>query len=108
MASTQVRAEAAPSGSGGEAAPRPDSTARSSPAPAALERWGRGAYCLLMDDTPTPARAEWLKALEESEAQLAAGQTVPGAEVMRGLRDGIARLEDKQAAASGRKAAARR
>jgi hypothetical protein len=61
-----------------------------------------------MDDTPTPAPAEWLEVLAESEAQLAVGKTVPGAEVMRGLRDGIARLEDKQAAASGRKAAARR
>jgi hypothetical protein len=57
-----------------------------------------------MDDTPNPVPAEWLDALAESEAQLAAGQTVPAAEVMRGLRDGIARLE----AASGRKAAARR
>ena len=61
-----------------------------------------------MDDAPNPAPAEWLEALAESEAQLAAGQTVPATEVTRGLRDGIARLEDKQAAASGRKAAARR
>ena len=61
-----------------------------------------------MDDTPTPVPAEWLEVLAESEAQLAAGQTVRATEVMRGLRDGIARLEDKQAAASGRKAAARR
>jgi hypothetical protein len=60
-----------------------------------------------MDDTPTPVPPEWLQALAESEAQLAAGQIVPGAEVTRGLREGIARLEDKQAA-SGRKAAARR
>ena len=61
-----------------------------------------------MNVIPIPAPAEWLEALAESDAQLAAGRTVPAAEVMRGLRDGIARLEDKQAAASGRKAAARR
>jgi hypothetical protein len=74
----------------------------------ALEQRGGRAYHLRMDDTPIPVSAEWLEALAESEAQLAAGQTVPGAEVMRGLREGIARLEDKRAAASGRKAAARR
>jgi hypothetical protein len=61
-----------------------------------------------MDDTPTPVPPEWLDVLADSEAQLSAGHTVSAAEVMRGLRDGIARLEDKQAAASGRKAAARR
>jgi len=48
-----------------------------------------------MDDNPTPVPAEWLEALAESEAQLAAGQIVPATEVIRGLRDGIARLEDK-------------
>jgi hypothetical protein len=75
---------------------------------AALEWRDREPIISRMDDTPTPAPAEWLEVLAESEAQLAVGKTVPGAEVMRGLRDGIARLEDKQVAASGRKAAARR
>ena len=53
-----------------------------------------------MNDTPTPATApaEWLDALAESEADLAAGRIVPGHAVMRDLRDGLARLEVKAAA----------
>jgi hypothetical protein len=46
-------------------------------------------------DTPTnlDAPADWLEALAESEAELAAGQTVPGDEIMRELHESIARLE---------------
>jgi hypothetical protein len=52
-----------------------------------------------MDDTPhrAPAPAGWLEALQRSEAQLAAGQTVPGDAVMRELQESIARLEAKRA-----------
>jgi hypothetical protein len=46
---------------------------------------------------PGPAPAGWLEALARSEAQLAAGQVVPGEEIMRKLRDSIARLEAQQA-----------
>jgi ribosomal protein L29 len=57
-----------------------------------------------MDDTsnPAPAPAGWLEALARSEAQLAAGQLVPGEEIMRELRESIARLEAKQAVKSER------
>jgi predicted transcriptional regulator len=40
----------------------------------------------------------WLDALEESEKDLAAGRSVPTAEVMQYLDEGIARLEAKRAA----------
>jgi hypothetical protein len=50
--------------------------------------------------TETPAG--WSAALAESEAQLAAGQIVPGEAVRQGLRDSIARLEAKQAGAPQR------
>jgi len=43
----------------------------------------------LIDNTPP----DWLEALDESEAELAAGMIVPGDEVMRGLNASIARLE---------------
>ena len=49
-----------------------------------------------MDDTPTRARsalAEWLDAIAEGEADLAAGRIVPGEQVMRELRESLARLE---------------
>jgi hypothetical protein len=51
-----------------------------------------------MDDTPnrTDAPAGWLEILAESEAQVAAGQTVPGEVVRQHLLDSIARLEAKQ------------
>lgn len=52
--------------------------------------------------------AEWLEALAESEADLAAGRIVPGEEVMRELRESLARLEARAAGASQRKAASRR
>jgi len=63
-----------------------------------------------VDDTPTPsiAPAEWLEALAESEADVAAGRIVPGEVVRQMFRDSIARLEAKQGAASPRKAASRR
>jgi len=40
-----------------------------------------------------PVPAMWLEALTESRADLAAGLTVPGGEVMRALYHSIARLE---------------
>ncbi len=48
-----------------------------------------------MNDTPhhTTAPAEWLDAIAEGEADLAAGRIVPGDEIMRELRENIARLE---------------
>jgi hypothetical protein len=47
--------------------------------------------------TPTRAvPAGWLDAIAESEAELAARQTVPGDEVMRALYESIARLEVRQ------------
>ena len=63
-----------------------------------------------MDETPTPATApaKWVEALAESEAQLAAGQIVDGADVMRELEERIARLEAKPTARLHRRAASRR
>jgi hypothetical protein len=63
-----------------------------------------------MDDTPNPAIAPagWLEALAESEAELAAGLTVPGDVIMRELYESIARLETKQADASNGRATRRR
>jgi predicted metalloprotease with PDZ domain len=52
--------------------------------------------------------AEWLEALAESEAQLAAGQTVPGDEIMRELHESIARLEANRADKPRRGATPRR
>ncbi len=51
-----------------------------------------------MDDTLTHASppAGWLEILEESEAELAAGLTVPGEVVRQMLRESLARLEAKQ------------
>jgi hypothetical protein len=48
-----------------------------------------------MDDTTRldPAPAGWLEAFARSEAQLAAGQVLPGEEIMRELHQSIARLE---------------
>ena len=50
----------------------------------------------------------WLDALEPSEAQLAAGQTVPAEPIMQRLRDSIAELERKAADRPRRTAPARR
>jgi predicted transcriptional regulator len=59
-----------------------------------------------MDDTPhrtDAAPAGWAEILAESEAEAEAGLFVPGDEIMRELRESIARLEAKQAAtAQGR------
>ena len=86
--------------------------AAASPArrPIRLDRRAGRAYSLVMVDTTqrTAAPAEWLEALAESEADLAAGRTIPAEEIMRDLRESLARLEAKAAAASQRKPAARR
>jgi hypothetical protein len=50
----------------------------------------------------------WLEALAESEAEPAAGQTVPGEVVRQRLLDSIARIEAEQAAARQRRTASRR
>jgi hypothetical protein len=62
-----------------------------------------------MDDTPTPtiAPSGWLEVLEESEATLAAGLTVPGDVIMRELYESIARLEAKKASQPRRRASRR-
>ena len=68
------------------------------------------AYSLPMDD-PTrrdPPPAGWLEALARSEAQLAAGQVVPGEAILRELRESIARLEAKHAAQPPRRTLPRR
>jgi hypothetical protein len=63
-----------------------------------------------MDDTPhqLDAPPDWLEALAESEADLAAGRIVPGEVVRQGLLDSIARLEAKRSATRQRKASERR
>lgn len=50
-----------------------------------------------MDDTPRPPPAHWLAALEESDADLAAGRTVPLEPVLARLRESIERMEGRQA-----------
>jgi hypothetical protein len=55
-------------------------------------------------ETPTG----WLEALAESEAELAAGETVPGEVVRQRLLDSIARIEARQAAARLHRIASRR
>jgi hypothetical protein len=50
----------------------------------------------------------WLEALSESEAELAAGETVPGEVVRQRLLDSIARIEARPAAAQLRRTASRR
>jgi hypothetical protein len=58
-----------------------------------------------MDDTPhrPEAPAEWLEALARSDAQRAAGQTVPAEAVHQRIRDTIARIEARQPKRRGRK-----
>ncbi len=53
-----------------------------------------------------PSEAELLASLARSEAQLAAGRTVSGDEVLRELDESIARMEAKRA--TPRRTAARR
>lgn len=55
-----------------------------------------------------PAPAGWLEALAESEAELAAGLTVPGEVVHQELRDAIARLKAKRAGKPEQRATLRR
>jgi hypothetical protein len=76
----------------------------------ALERWAGNAYSLSMVETThcTEVPAEWLEALAESEAQLAAGQTVPRDEIMRELHESIARLEANRLDKPRRRATPRR
>lgn len=45
------------------------------------------------DDAPRPMPPGWLEALERSDADLAAGRTVPGEVVMERLRRTIAEIE---------------
>jgi hypothetical protein len=63
-----------------------------------------------MDDNspPTAAPVGWLEILEESEAELAAGLTVPGEVVRQMLRDSLARLEAKRDVPPPRRASPRR
>jgi len=56
----------------------------------------------------TKAPAEWSEAIAKSEAQLAAGETVPATLIRQRLRESIARLEAKQADEAQRKAVPRR
>jgi hypothetical protein len=79
----------------------------------AYQDWNAGIafiYCHPMDDNPAhaPAPAGWLEILEESEAELAAGLTVPGEVVRQMLRDSLARLEARQADAPPRRIPSRR
>jgi hypothetical protein len=60
-----------------------------------------------MEDNPTLAPAGWLEVLAESDADVAAGQTVPTAVIGQGLRDSIARIEAKLAANRQRGATSR-
>ena len=59
-------------------------------------------------EPPTPSEAELLASLARSEAELAAGQIVPGDEVLRELDDSIARMEAKRAGRTFRRTAPRR
>ena len=63
-----------------------------------------------MDDNPTLAAvpAGWLEVLAESEAELAAGLTVDGDQIVRELYAAAGRLEAAQMGDQGRKAAHRR
>jgi len=63
-----------------------------------------------IDDLPRRAQAPagWIEALDRSEAQLAAGETISGEEVMRELRDSIDRMEAKHAGKPKRKPIRRR
>ncbi len=49
------------------------------------------------DDAPRPVPPGWLEAMDESDAQLAAGQTVPGEPLLDELRRTAERLEAKLA-----------
>lgn len=49
------------------------------------------------ENAPRPIPAGWLEALERSEADLAAGRTVPLEPVLARLRESIKRMEARQA-----------
>ena len=49
------------------------------------------------DITLRPIPAGWFEALEQSDAELAAGRTVPLEPVLARLREGIKRMELRQA-----------
>lgn len=50
------------------------------------------------NDIPPPPPVGWLEALERSEADLAAGRTVPLEPVLERMRDSIKRMEARRAA----------
>jgi RNA polymerase-interacting CarD/CdnL/TRCF family regulator len=56
----------------------------------------------IMDEPATATAEEWRKELEISEAQLAAGDVVESAEVLRELDKTIARIKAKKATAPQR------
>lgn len=68
----------------------------------APEGSARTAYLYCMNDTPhrtdAAIAAEWAAILAESEAELAAGLVVSGDEIMRELRECVARMEGKPGA----------
>ena len=72
---------------------------RAVPGRIALEPRPWRAYSPPMDDIPTPAIAPagWLEALARSEAERAAGLSVPGEVVHQRIRDAIARIEARRA-----------
>ena len=53
----------------------------------------RKAYPQVMEEPTRPAPADWLAALDESDADLAAGRIVSGESVIRELYASLARLE---------------
>ncbi len=53
------------------------------------------------NDTPRLPPADWLESLERSEADLAAGRTVPLEPVLERMRDSIKRMEARRAALEG-------
>jgi hypothetical protein len=53
----------------------------------------RKAYARFMDEPTSPVPADWLAALDESDADVAAGRIVSGESVMRDLYASLARLE---------------
>ena len=58
------------------------------------------------DHLPVPP--DWPELLAESEADLAAGRTVPGAAVHQELRDAIARLKAQRTGTPEQRASSRR
>lgn len=75
---------------------------------ARLEIHPRPAYNFFMIDPTNRPVSDWLTDLEISEAQAAAGQTVPIEPALQRLRDSIARLEAKAADRATREVVSRR